>query len=456
MRRLALVAALAGAASGAVPASFNVQEKWYGCGLSTLNQGQCGSCWAVSATGVFGERMCIFFAEDGTPINSSETYAGNRLFQKAGSCTGDGTQHMAHNHGCKRTQYFLSPQAVMSCGTITEDKFLYPDSAGCNGGEARDAWRFFFVHGLSSMTADGEAGCTPYTSGKCSSKDPLNNGCKTCKGVLTECEDTGLQPKMHRVDSYGWIMEEGLSKRDDTSRPRPANETALMAKQVEKMQIELMTNGPLHVCIDYFENFGKFFNNQPLGIYNSTEGGPKTGGHCLSVIGWGTDATSGLDYWLIKNSWGGEWGSNGVFRFLRGADLCGIESDVWVGCPEGSDCELTAGVVRMESRRPQTASPVLLKSHMNELVVGQSLERSQRAPSATWRGGFWHQLPRAQFKALRVPIAHAFEAAFGEPAAPETAVASAAQVWTRGGTAQGTLLRVRFHDGREVEHMHLH
>jgi hypothetical protein len=41
------------------------------------------------------------------------------------------------------------------------------DSAGCNGGNAADAWHYFHVHGLSPMGGDGNSGCSPYVSGKC-------------------------------------------------------------------------------------------------------------------------------------------------------------------------------------------------------------------------------------------------------------------------------------------------
>lgn len=462
------------ASDATIPDSFDVRQEWFGCGLAVLNQGQCGSCWAVSATGVFGERMCIWNDETGAPIpsNNGAFGAGNRLFQKAGACTGEGTMHAAHNHGCKRTAEFLSPQALLSCGTADEDSKLYPDSAGCNGGEALDAWRYFYLHGVSTMTADGSAGCTPYSSGRCAAKDPFNNGCKKCTSLLDECETTGLKPKVYKVGSYGWIMEEGLNKRAYTGVPRPASELSLMDKQVEKMQIELMTNGPLHVCIDYFENFGPFFNANPLGVYNSTKQGPKTGGHCLEIIGWGMDKTSGLPFWTIKNSWGADWGSEGTFRMLRGVDLCGVESDVWAACPEGTNCKLTDGVYRMEHTdskehaviEKRFAELVLLTGDEQYSLEPRSLRSASkhRQPSQKWRGGYWHELSREDFqkKPFALRVAHAYEKVFGEPTTIEVATAAANKVFTQA-VGNGLKVKVQFiapehHPENHLEALHMH
>jgi C1A family cysteine protease len=48
--------------------------------------------------------------------------------------------------------------------------------------------------------------------------------------------------------------------------------------------------------------------------------------HAVSMIGYGTE--NGVNYWLLKNSWGTSWGESGFFRIKRdsvdGPGICGL------------------------------------------------------------------------------------------------------------------------------------
>ncbi|CAI2736145.1 unnamed protein product [Schistosoma spindalis] len=84
------------------------------------------------------------------------------------------------------------------------------------------------------------------------------------------------------------------------------------------------TKGPVSVAI----NAGlPSFSMYKSGIYSDIdcEGTLDALDHGVLVVGYGKE--NGHSYWLIKNSWGEEWGENGYIKILKDShNMCGVAS----------------------------------------------------------------------------------------------------------------------------------
>ena len=82
---------------------------------------------------------------------------------------------------------------------------------------------------------------------------------------------------------------------------------------------------PLAVAIEADKNV---FGTYESGIFDSLSCGTNLD-HAVLVVGWGTDAESGTEYWVMKNSWGTSWGEDGYMRMKITAEntsgICGVQ-----------------------------------------------------------------------------------------------------------------------------------
>ncbi|BFG16274.1 hypothetical protein CerSpe_025480 [Prunus speciosa] len=94
------------------------------------------------------------------------------------------------------------------------------------------------------------------------------------------------------------------------------NENALM---------KAVANQPVSVAID---GGGRDFQFYSEGVFHGDCGTELN--HGVAVVGYGA-TLDGTKYWIVKNSWGEEWGEKGYIRIQRGVDaeegLCGIAKD---------------------------------------------------------------------------------------------------------------------------------
>ncbi len=154
----------------------------------------------------------------------------------------------------ERPDWDLSEQELMSCGP-----------GGCSGWNNPDAQNWFRAVGVS------EEACFPY----------MANDAIPCSDRCTRYEFTKRKSSAWSYTSPGGII--GIK--------------------------EYCQYGPIHVDFIVYEDFYSYNG----GVYEHTWGGME-GGHSVAIVGW-NDADS---CWIVKNSWGKNWGEDGYFRIKWG------------------------------------------------------------------------------------------------------------------------------------------
>jgi len=98
------------------------------------------------------------------------------------------------------------------------------------------------------------------------------------------------------------------------------------------------------------------FSQYKGGIFAGCNSGQRED-HAVTVVGYGTE--NGVDYWVVKNSWGTAWGEKGYIRVKRGVKMCGIGNTlVTVSCAKGSSSATTSKpVTTTTTTAPATNSP---------------------------------------------------------------------------------------------------
>jgi len=166
-----------------------------------------------------------------------------------------------------KSEIILSEQQLVDCDKV---------DSGCNGGLMENAFKYVAEHGLA---------------------------------LASDYRYTGKSGSCKQDHTKAAIYVKGHHFAPDHDE-----------ENIKKMLVE---TGPLAIAI----------NADKLQFY---EGGiidddandcdPQGLNHGVAIVGYGTE--NGQDYWIIRNSWGTNWGEKGYVRFALGKGVCGVNSYV--------------------------------------------------------------------------------------------------------------------------------
>lgn len=121
--------------------------------------------------------------------------------------------------------------------------------------------------------------------------------------------------------SYPYNMQAGSCHYDVKNRGATATGFVdLPSADETKLQEAVATIGPISVAIDAGQESFQFYQT---GVYYEPSCSSTSLNHGVLIVGYGSD--NGTTYWLVKNSWGTDWGIKGYIKMARNKNNnCGI------------------------------------------------------------------------------------------------------------------------------------
>jgi cathepsin L len=87
---------------------------------------------------------------------------------------------------------------------------------------------------------------------------------------------------------------------------------------------DLVSYGPIFIGIDASSQYFQFYKSGILSISDCSNLLEDID-HAIVVVGYGYNTTLQQSYWIIKNSWGTDWGEKGYLYLAKDAgNMCGV------------------------------------------------------------------------------------------------------------------------------------
>lgn len=139
-------------------------------------------------------------------------------------------------------------------------------------------------------------------------------------------------------ETFNYIIHNGIAASEEY--PYKEKEGKCQSSYVDSTAVEMYGHAWLYgdeenlkLAIDQFGPVGvsinaglKSFQFYSSGIFDDPDC-VTSPNHAVVIVGYDIDNQTGMDYWIIKNSWSDKWGEAGYMRLIRNKNgICGITS----------------------------------------------------------------------------------------------------------------------------------
>lgn len=257
-----------------LPANYDLRSVYPSCwSISYIrSQAKCGSCWAVASMSTLSDRYCI---------NKS---TADNVVQREFSI--EDTLEC-----CSKAQ----------CGS--------GPNMGCRGGYLKGGFVYALNNGVSSGENFGNfTSCKPYFLSTTANSAPAPSCSSSCTDPTQYTTD--YADDLLKISGYNVLTGSNLAQTNSN------------------MQNAIYARGSILTMMYVYMDFFTYSS----GVYQKSST-VLAGGHAIRIIGWGTTIVGGVsvNYWIMANSWGQQWGMNGFFWMIRGVNNCNIESQAMEG-----------------------------------------------------------------------------------------------------------------------------
>ena len=301
-----------------------------------------GTCWAFSMTAVteavnviqggnafekLSEQMTVSCVPAAATGDNSDVLWSWALANTGGKYQTEAVY--AYNRTCnsyRETQVSNAATADAADAAASDDVALCSLTPFYRHTHTRSLVRALFLSLSLSLQLAPDGKPDGYTK-QCDFKHPAPAG--PCPPCGPECRADGTPPcrlpetrsagfSKASVQGWGFIAPHGRRRLGTESAAAVAAADS-GPNDVTRMVAALLKYGPAQIGIDASCVIG-----YTGGIITNCTRTVADQDHAVAIVGAGTDAASGVDYWLVRNSWDKTFGEDGYFRMQRDTMQMGI------------------------------------------------------------------------------------------------------------------------------------